>query len=269
MKIVPRTGWQALDLSELWHFRDLLLMFAVRDVKLRYRQTALGVFWVILQPVLAAGIFSIVFGKIARLPSGDLPYFVFSYAGLLAWNVFSSTLVKSSNCLVQNAPLISKVFFPRLILPLSSFYATLVDFCVAGGLFLAILVFRGAPPSANLLWVPVWFLLVVCLALGFGFFTSALVVSYRDVQHILPVLIQLLLFASPVAYSTQAVPEFLKFFYFLNPLSGFLEAFRWSFFGGMDFPLLDVIYSALFTLGIFVCGLFYFKKMEQRFADVI
>lgn len=269
MKIRPKAGWQALDMLELWHFRDLLFMFALRDVKLRYRQTVLGVLWVILQPVLAAGIFSIVFGKIARLPSGDLPYFVFSYAGLLAWNVFSSTLVKSSSCLVQNAPLISKVFFPRLILPLSSTMATLVDFCVAGTLFLLILVFRGLPLSPYLVWIPVWFFLIVLLALGFGFFASAMVVSYRDVQHILPVLIQLLLFASPVAYSTQAVPEPLRFFYFLNPLSGFLEVFRWSFFAGTDFPLVSVIYSVVFTVVIFIWGVFYFKKMEQRFADVI
>ena len=269
VRIRPDARWSALDLRELWGFRDLLLAMAVRDVKLRYRQTALGVTWVLLQPLLAAGIFALVFGRVAKLPSGGLPYFLVAYAGLLAWNAFQSTLTKASGSLVGNAQLVSKVYFPRLVLPLSTVLSTVLDFAV-GLVLLAVLmaVYRIAPGPAVLL-LPVWFAMVVLLAVGLGLVAAALTVSYRDVQYILPVLVPFLLYASPVGYSLSAVPENLRPVFLLNPLTGLLEGFRWSVFGRTPPPWGYVAYSAAATALLFMLGCFVFKNMERRFADVI
>ena len=269
VKIRPDRGWSPLDLREVWRFRDLLLALALRDVKLRYRQTALGVGWVLIQPLLAAGIFALVFGRVAKLPSEGLPYFLFSYAGLLAWNAFHSTLSKASTSLVGNAQLVSKVYFPRLALPLSTVLSTVLDF-VIGLALLAVLMaaYRVAPTPAVLL-LPLWFVLVVLLATGLGLFASALTVSYRDVQYILPVIIPFLLYASPVGYSVSAVPHNLRPLFLLNPLTGLLEAFRWSVFGTAAPAWGGVLYSALAAAAVFVAGTYAFKNMERRFADVI
>jgi lipopolysaccharide transport system permease protein len=269
LSIRPSTGWAALNLQQIWQFKDLLLTFAERDVKLRYRQTALGVLWVILQPLMAAGIFSFVFGKVAAMPSDGLPYFIFAYAGLLGWNAFSSTFTKASNCLVQHSGLISKIFFPRLILPLSTTLSTFIDFGVALALMAVVMVVRGINPGIGILLLPVWLLLIVMLGLGLGLFAATLMVAYRDVQFVLPVLVPFVMYASPVAYAVSAVPEHLRTFYFLNPLSGLLEAFRWSLLGRGEMTWNYVAYSAIMTTVIFVSGAFYFKKMERRFADVI
>jgi lipopolysaccharide transport system permease protein len=278
--IRPSSGWQSLDLHRLWQYGDLLMTLAQRDVKLRYRQTALGVIWVILQPLLAAGIFSFVFGAIAGLPSEGVPYIVYSYAGLLCWNAFNSTLSKTSSVLVQNAHLVSKVYFPRLILPLSTLLSTLVDFGVALGMMAVLMAVYGVALGWGLLLLPVWLLLTLLLSVGIGFFLSALMVSYRDVQYVVPVLTQLLFYASPVVYSigsalgrlsdnTGLVSNFGMWFFTLNPLSGLLEAFRWSLLGRGQMPWGAVGYSAAFSLLVFVGGAFAFKKMERKFADVI
>lgn len=267
--IEPTRGWSALNVKELWQFRDLLTTLATRDVKLRYRQTALGAIWVILQPLLAAGIFAVVFGKVAKLPSDGVPYFLFAYAGLLGWNVFNSTLTKVSSCLIQNSSLVSKVFFPRLVLPLSSVFSSLVDFGVAFAMMIVLMVIYGVVPGAGLLLLPVWLLLTLLLALGIGLYASALMVSYRDVQYVLPVLTQFLLYASPVAYAISAVPGKLRFLYFLNPLSGLLEGFRWSLLGRGTLDARSMGYAALVSVGIFIGGAFAFKRMERKFADVI
>ena len=269
LSIRPRSGWQALDVKEIWEFRDLLTTLGLRDIKLRYRQTALGAVWVILQPLLAAGIFSVVFGRIAKLPSDGVPYFVFSYAGLLGWNAFNSTLSKVSGSMVGNAGLISKIYFPRLILPLSTVFSTLIDFGVALGMMAGLLIAYGITPGIGLLLLPVWLLLILMLAMGIGLFTSALMVSYRDVGFILPVLMQFLLYASPIAYALSAVPKNLRTVYFLNPLSGLLEAFRWSLLGRGQMEAGTLVYSAAVSLGVFLLGAFSFKKMERKFADVI
>ena len=269
LTIQPTAGWQAINLRELWQFRDLLTTLAQRDVKLRYRQTALGALWVVLQPLMAAGIFSFVFGKVAKLPSDGLPYFVFSYAGLLGWNAFSATLGKASGSLLGNAGLVSKVYFPRLVLPLSVVFSTLIDFAVALGLMAVLMVVYHIAPTAALLLLPVWLALIILLAVGVGMYASALTVSYRDVGFILPVLTQFLLYASPVAYAVSAVPAHLRFVYFLNPLSGLLEAFRWSLLGTGHLDARIVAYSTVVTLLVFVGGAFSFKKMERKFADVI
>lgn len=269
LTIRPARGWQAIDLRELWQFRNLLVTLARRDVTLRYRQTALGVVWVVLQPLLAAGVFSFVFGKVAKLPSDGLPYFVFAYAGLLGWNAFSATLTKSGGCLLQNANLVSKVYFPRLALPFSTIFSTLIDFIVSFALMAVLIGAYHVPLTAGLLLLPVWLVLIVLLALGLGLYASALTVTYRDVQYVLPVATQFLMYASPVAYAVSVVPAHYRVVYFLNPLSGLLEAFRWSLLGTGHLDGAAAGYSALAALVIFAAGAFTFKRMERTFADVI
>lgn len=267
--IEPRAGWQALSVKELWQYRDLLMTLAWRDVKLRYRQTALGVIWVVLQPLIAAGLFSFVFGKVAKLPSDGLPYFLFAYAGLLGWSAFSSTLTKSSGCLLQNAQLVSKVYFPRLVLPLSTVFSSLIDFGVALIMLAVMMLVMGLHPGIGVLLLPVWLALILLLSVGLGLFASALTVTYRDVQYVLPVLTQFLMYASPVAYALSAVPLHLRWLYHLNPLSTLLEGFRWSLLGVGYLETGAITYSALVSVGIFIWGAFAFKKMERNFADVI
>jgi len=269
LTIRPSRGWVALNLSELWQFRDLLVSLASRDLKLRYKQTALGVIWVILQPLMAAGVFSFVFGSVAKLPSGGIPYLVFSFAGLLGWNFFSTVLTKTSACLVGNAHLISKVFFPRLILPLSNIGSALVDFAVAAVMMAVLLALYRIAPSSMVLLVPVWMLILTAIAMGCGLCTAALAVSYRDIQYILPVFTQILLYASPVAYSVSAVPEHLRWVYLLNPLTPPLEALRASLLGTPFPEPRSLLISALLAIFMLAGGLYSFKRMERKFADVI
>jgi lipopolysaccharide transport system permease protein len=256
-------------LRELWQFRDLLFSLAGRDVKLRYKQTALGVIWVVLQPLMAAGVFSFVFGKVAKLPSDGLPYFLFSYAGLLGWNLFSSTVSKCSGCLIGNSQLISKVFFPRLVLPLSIVPSALIDFAVALCMMVVLMAIYRVPPTLAILALPLWMGVLILLSLGIGLCTSALSVSYRDVQYILPVFLQILLYASPIAYALSAVPSNLRIFFLINPLSGPLEAFRWSLLHTAEPPLASLFYAIVASVVIFFVGAYSFKRMERKFADVI
>ncbi len=270
LTIQPTTGWQAINLRELWQFRDLLTTLAQRDVKLRYRQTSLGILWVVLQPLLAAGIFSFVFGKVAKLPAPHgIPYLVFSYAGLLAWNAFNTTLTKSSTCLTGNANLVSKVYFPRLVLPLSTVFSTLIDFGVALVVMAILMAVNHVPLHLGILLLPVWLLLIVLLSLGVGLYASALMVSYRDIQYVLPVVTQFLLYASPVAYALAAVPARWQPVFALNPLTGLLEAFRWSLLGIGTLNLGLVGYASGVAVVVFLLGALAFKSMERKFADVI
>lgn len=265
----PRSGWQPINLRQLWHFRDLLLSLAARDVKLRYRQTALGVLWVVLQPLVGALVFAFVFGTVAKLPDGGVPPLALSFAGLLAWNAFNTTLTKASTSLIQNAQLISKVFFPRLLLPVSTVFAALIDFAVSLAVMAVILGMYRIVPGPGLLLLPLWTLLILLLALGLGLFAAALAVSYRDVQYILPVLTPFLLYASPVGYSAAAVPARWQALYFLNPLTSLLEAFRWSLLGHGDLRWGYLGYAAAMAIGVFIGGAFAFRRMERWFADVI
>ncbi len=268
--IRPSSGWSALDLKQIWLYRDLLMTLAGRDVKLRYRQTALGAIWVILQPLVAAGIFSFVFGKVLKVPTvAGLPYFLLSYTGQLAWNAFNSTLTKSSGVLVQNSNLISKVYFPRLVLPFSTVPSSLLDFAVALAIVPFLLLFYHITPGIGFLLFPLWIALILMIAVGIGLYTSALTVSYRDVQFILPVAVQMLFYASPVAYMGSLVPEKYRLFYSLNPLSSLIEAFRWSLTGFGELNWGAVAYAATFAILVLIGGAFAFKKMERKFADVI
>lgn len=269
LTIRPSKGWVALNGRELWEFRDLLLTLGSRDLKLRYKQTVLGVIWVVLQPLMAAGVFSFVFGQVAKLPSDGLPYFLFSYAGLLGWNLFNNTVTKAGASLTGNAQLISKVYFPRLILPLSAVPSVLVDFAAAAVMMaVAMAVYAVVPPVAVLL-LPFWALTLILSALGLGLVVTSLSVSYRDVQYILPVFMQILLYASPVAYSVSAVPGHLRWVYDLNPLSAPLEAFRASLLGTPMPGTASLTYSGVVSVLLFAVGAYAFKRMERKFADVI
>ena len=265
LSIRPTRGWAALQLREIWLFRELLLRLASRDLKLRYKQTALGVIWVVLQPLMGAGVLFFVFNKVAGLPSS----FLSVYAALMAWGLFSNTLTKTSTCLVGNAQLISKVFFPRLILPLSTVPSALVDFAVAAGMLAGLMIVHRIVPTPALLLLPLPIAILIALALGIGLLTASLAVSYRDVQYILPVFLQILLYASPVAYGLSMVPDHLRPYYTWNPLTAPLELFRYALLGTGAPPALALLYSTATAAAVLLVGLYAFKRMERRFADVI
>lgn len=267
----PTTGWVALDLRELVEFKDLILEFARRDIKLRYRQTVLGIAWVILQPMVAAGVLNFAFGVVAGVRPSGPSYFLFTFAGLLMWNLFSMTLNKTSLSLVGNSYLISKVYFPRLILPVSGTLATLLDFAVALAVLFVVQAFHGIAPGWQVLLVPVWIVLVLYLALGAGLVAAALTVQYRDIQHILPILIPFMLYASPVAYDVSQIPDaYQRLFYLLNPLAAPIVAFRASVLAAAPMPPLPyLVWSAAVAIALFVFGAAVFKRTERKFADVV
>jgi lipopolysaccharide transport system permease protein len=229
----------------------------------------LGVAWVVLQPIVGALIFSFVFGRIAKLPSNGIPYFIFSYAGLTLWTAFSSTLTKSGSALVQGANMVSKVYFPRLILPLSTAFSTLIDFTVSLALLAVMMLVNHVHFTLALLLLPLWLVASQLLALGFGLWTGGMMVRYRDIVYVLPVVVQFLMYASPVAYSASNVPHHYKFIYYLNPLAGLLDAFRWSVFGTGWLGVPTTAYAVIASLVVFIAGAIAFRNMERGLADVI
>jgi lipopolysaccharide transport system permease protein len=269
-RIRSTTRRTPLDLRELWRYRDLWLTLALRDVKLRYRQTALGVAWVVLLPLLASGIFTLVFGLIARLPSDGSPYFLFVFAGYLGWNAFQNTLQRCGISLIGNTALVTKVYFPRIILPAASVLASLLDFAVGVLMLLLVLLVRGELPGpASLALVPLFMLLVQLLGLGLGFISAALTVRFRDVQYVLPFLIQLLLYASPVAYGVSAVPEQVRRIYLLNPVAPLLDGLRAALLGRGEVHWLAIGGSALVSVVVFTVGTLFFLHQDRQYADVI
>jgi lipopolysaccharide transport system permease protein len=269
-KIRPlrESGW--LDVEEIWSFRDLLWSLAARDLKLRYRQTALGVLWVVFQPLAGAGIFTVVFGWVAGLKSGKLSYFLFSLAGLLVWNAFQSTLGKASMALLGNTALVSKVYFPRLLLPLSTVLSSLVDFLI-GLLVFAVssLVLNSKVSWPGILMLPVWLGAALSAAIGIGLLASAVMTRFRDVQHILPVLLPFLLYASPVAYALDAIPEQWRAAFHWNPMSWVLEGTRASLLASDAVSFEWAVYSIGSCMLILLVGVIGFKQMERSFADVL
>lgn len=255
--------------SELWRSREVFYRFGQRDILLRYRQTAVGVAWVFIQPLLAAGIFSIVFGGIAQLPSGGVPYFLFSFAGLLGWNLFNGIVSRSAGSLVANQALVSKVFFPRLLVPLSSVLSVLLDFAVAFGLYVVLLFLFGVNPGWALLLLPFWMLATILLASGVGLAASAASVTYRDIAYLLPWILQLLLYATPIAYSLDAVPSNLRWLFEMNPLTWLMESYRWSLLGSPAPEPWQMIALAGTSVLVGFGGLLVFQSMERGFADVI
>ena len=267
--IRPRTGIGGPRFRELWESRFLLVRLARRDLTLRYRQTALGVTWVVLQPLMAAAILAFVFGKVAKLPSEGVPYFALTMAGYVGWSCFSTIISKASGSILANAGMISKVFFPRLLLPLSTVLSTMVDVSVAVILLLGTLIISGVGLSLKILFIVPILLGFAILALGIGAATAALAVPYRDINYVLPVVLQLLLYASPVAYGLSNVPDSVMRFMNFNPLVGLLEGMRWACLPGRGFPTDSMIRSGIGGAVILLIGLVIFERVERDFADVI
>ncbi|WP_243062384.1 ABC transporter permease [Humibacter sp. RRB41] len=254
---------------ELWEAREVLYRFGLRDIVLRYRQTAIGVAWVILQPLASAGVFSVVFGQVAKLPSGGVPYFLFSFSGMLAWNAFNNVIGRSSGSLVSNQALVSKVFFPRLLVPLSGVISVLIDFAVAFVMLVVLLFLYGVNPGWPILMTPVWLLITIMLALGIGIAASAITVKYRDVAYFLPWILQILLYATPIAYSLSAVPGNLRWLFQINPLTWLMEMVRWSTVGQPLPAAWEFIALPLSAIIVFFAGILVFQRYERGFADVI
>jgi lipopolysaccharide transport system permease protein len=268
-RIQRSSGWSALNVFELWKYRDLFRILALRDVKLRYKQTALGVSWVILQPLLTSGIFAVIFGTLADLPSGDTPYLLFAFAGTLPWTLFAQSLQRAGSSLVGSREMISKVYFPRMILPASSSIAVLVDFVVGLATIVILFMIYRVTLTWNLLAIPALVLVNLLISIGVSLWVSAFSVYYRDFIYALPFLIQAWMYASPVAYATSIVPEQWYTLYSLNPMVGVIEGFRWSLLGGTEFPLLPLGISVGMSLILFFSGAFIFRRIERSFADVI
>lgn len=267
--IEPERGWAHLNLRELWEYRDLLFFLAWRDISVRYKQTALGAAWAIIQPFFSMIVFSLFFGRLAGIPSEGVPYPVFSYAAMLPWQYFANAITGSSNSLVGSAHLLSKVYFPRLIIPLASVLPPLIDFCIAFTVLLGMMAYYGILPTWNVVWLPFFLLLALVTALGVGLWLSALNVQYRDVRYAVPFMVQFWLFASPVTYPSSLVPEAWRPLYGLNPMAGVIEGFRWALLdtGTPPGPMMAV--SALVALALLVSGAYYFRRMESTFADVV
>lgn len=266
----PSKGSISLDLGELWEYRELLYFLTLRDVSVRYKQAALGVAWAVLQPLFTMVVFSVIFGQFAKLPSEGIPYPIFSFAALLPWNFFSTALSHAGTSLVGNSNLLTKVYFPRLIIPISAVAAGLVDFFISFIILLGLMMFYGIAPTWQILWLPLLLLLTMITALAAGLWLSALNVEYRDVQYAIPFLIQVWMYASPVAYSTGLVPKtgIWRIIYGLNPMAGVIQGFRWALLGGSPPDILFTV-SILMTFVFLFTGLVNFKRMEKIFADVV
>lgn len=261
-------GWRMLDWRELWAYRELLWVLTMRDIKVRYKQTVLGAAWAIIRPVLTMLIFSVVFGQLAKMPSDGFPYPVFVYAGLLPWTFFAASIGASGQSLVGSAHLVSKVYFPRLIIPLSSVGAGLVDLLISTAILLLMMLWYGVGWSVNLLAAPLLLLAVVFTALGVGTLLSALTVAYRDFTHVTPFLVQIWMYVTPVVFPVSLVPERWQWLMYLNPMTGLVEGFR-SAFLGKPFDLTGLGISFAIAAAFFIIGVAYFEKVERRFADII
>jgi lipopolysaccharide transport system permease protein len=268
-QIEPATRWPSAGLRELWEYRELLYFLTWRDVKVRYKQTALGAAWAIIQPLFMMVVFSLFFGRLAGVPSDGVPYPVFSFCGLLPWQLFANSLTQSSNSLVGSQNLITKVYFPRLVVPISAVLAGLVDFTVASVILLGMLLYYGIVPGWQILALPGLVLLAVMTALGVGLWLSALNVQYRDVRYTINFLVQFWLFATPVAYSSSIVPEKWRALYGLNPMVGVVDGFRWALLGKPESPGASFLVSVIVVVVLVVGGLYYFRRLEQEFADIV
>ncbi len=267
--IEPKTGWARLNIGELWRFKGLFYFLAWRDVKVKYRQTAIGILWAILQPTLGMLLFTAIFSRLARMPSDNAPYPVFVFLGLLPWNYFATVLGQSTTSLVGGANLITKIYFPRLIIPVSSAMAALLDLFIASSVLGVLMYFYGIRPGASIVLVLPLLILTLMNAIGFGLWLSALNVRYRDVQYAVPFLIQIWMFATPVVYPGTVIGGKWRLVLLLNPMTGVIEAMRASVLGHMAIPWGGLAVSALSGFLVFLSGLLYFKRVERYFADVI
>ena len=269
LRIKPSKGWVALNLRELWEYRELLYFLTWRDIKVRYKQTALGAAWAIIQPFFTMIVFSLFFGRLAKVPSDNIPYPVFSFAALVPWTFFANGLNQSSNSLVASANLVKKVYFPRLAIPVATVLAGVVDFALAFVVLLAMMLYYGIVPTTNTLWLPLFLFLAVVTSLGVGLWLSALNVQYRDVRYAVPFITQFWLFVTPIAYPSSLLSEPWRTIYGLNPMVGVVEGFRWALLGTNTAPGAIVAVSSLTALAILLGGALYFRRMEKTFADVV
>ena len=267
--IEPTRGWVGLNLKDLWDYRELLYFLTWRDIKVRYKQTALGAAWAVLQPFLTMVVFSVFFGNLAKVPSDGLPYPIFSYTALLPWQLFAYALSGSGNSLVANQRLVTKVYFPRLVIPIASVLSGLVDFAIAFVVLLGMMLYYQVYPTWAVVTLPFFILLAILTALAVGMWLSALNVQYRDVRYVIPFLTQFWLFLTPIAYPSSLVPEWIRPLYGLNPMAGVVEGFRWALLGTTNEPGPLVLVSAIVVVLLLAGGVVYFKRMEKSFADVI
>ncbi len=269
VRIEPSQGWVALKFDELWVYRELLYFLTWRDIKVRYKQTVLGAAWAIIQPFFTMVVFSLFFGHLAKMPSDGIPYPIFAYAALVPWTFFANGLTQSSNSLVNSANLLKKVYFPRLVIPISSVISGAVDFVLAFIVLLGMMLFYGLAPTVNIIWLPFLVLLAFITALGVGLWFSAMNVQFRDIRYTIPFVVQFWLFATPIVYPSSLLSEPWRTVYALNPMVGVVEGFRWALLGTDTAPGMMIVVSTLAALLIFIGGLFYFKRMEKSFADVV
>ena len=269
LRISPPSRWTSLEFRELWEYRELLYFLIWRDVKVRYKQTALGAAWAVIQPFFMMVVFSLFFGRLAKVPSDGIPYPVFTFCALLPWQLFANALTESSNSLVGNQNLITKVYFPRLVVPISAVLGGLVDFVIAFVILLGMMLYYGIVPGWAIVTLPGFILLAVLTALGVGLWLSALNVQYRDVRYTIGFLVQLWLFLTPVAYPSSIVPEKWRPLYGLNPMAGVVEGFRWALLGKSQPPGAMLWVSVAAVIVILFGGLYYFRRMEQQFADIV
>lgn len=268
-QISPADGWIPVRTAELWEYRELLYSFVWREVRIRYKQTVLGVAWAVVQPLFTMVVFSIFFGRLAHIPSDGYPYSVFAFCALLPWQLFATALTESSTSVVANQRVLTKVYFPRLIMPLAAACVGIVDFAASFVVLLGLMMAVGVTPRWSIVTVPLWAFLAVMTATAVGVWLSALNVRYRDIRYTLPFVTQLWLYITPVAYPSSLVPVAWRPWYALNPMVGVVDGFRWALLGGSGAPPSTIVFSCFAVLIIFVSGLFYFRRTERTFADVI
>jgi lipopolysaccharide transport system permease protein len=268
VRIERSRGWVSLGLRELWSYRELTYFFVWRDIKVRYKQTVLGAAWAIIQPLFAMVIFSLFFGRLAKVPSDGIPYPIFSYAALVVWNFFAYGLTHGASSLVDSANLLKKVYFPRLAVPIATVLAGIVDFALAFGVLLGMMWYYGKIPTLHVLWLPPLLVLALITALGTTFWLCAMNVRYRDVRYVIPFLVQAWMFATPVAYPSTLLAEPWRTLYGLNPMAGVVEGFRWALLGTNTAPGPMIIASSLVAVALLLSGAFYFRRVERTFADV-
>jgi lipopolysaccharide transport system permease protein len=266
--IRPPRKWVPVDFHELWNYRELLASFTMRDIKIRYKQTALGFLWAIIQPLFMMVIFTVIFGGFAKIPSEGIPYPLFSFAALLPWMLFSEGLTRSTMSMVANSNIMTKVYFPRLIMPISGILSPLVDFVVSISILVLMMAYYGFVPTINVVFLPLFILLALATSLGVGLWLSALNVKYRDFQYTVPFIIQLWMYASPVVYPASMIPAAIRPLYGLNPMAGVIEGFRWALLG-TEIPGTMIFVSVGVVVVLLVSGIFYFRRMEQYYADIV
>jgi lipopolysaccharide transport system permease protein len=267
--ICPSHGWRGINFRELWRYRELLYFLTWRDIKVLYKQTVLGAAWAVIQPLFTMLIFTLFFGNLAKIPSDGIPYPIFSFAALVPWTFFANGLAKSSQSLVNESNLIKKVYFPRLVIPLSAVMSSGVDFVLAFIVLLVMMLFYGIVPTLALIWLPAFLLLAITTSLGVGLWLTAMNVQFRDVRYTVPFLIQAWMFATPIVYPSSLIPEPWRTIYGINPMAGVIEGFRWALLGTNTAPGPIILVSFVVSILLLISGAYYFRRMEKTFADVV